>query len=418
MADFDDVIIGDVGEFTPPADTIIKDSDKADDTPINLTAELQTELLGKFGTKYSATKVSENGDLLNDKGEVIKKYDDLINELEEEETTITINNIKYKIDANGNAIDDTGKIIKSKDEVSDLKKPMAQLISEKAGFVLKDEQGNPLSFSDDVDGLVDYTKALTSHIRKETYSTAVTDYFSSNPELIAAHNYYVQNKTLKGFSNIDIDYSKVTLDKDNIDTHIDWIVKAEMVKGNSEERAKQIANYIKNDNRTFEEAESAINYLKEKTDVNNKALLDETQNKINSELAAEEKLKTTIKTLLTSKKVKDLTLPDKFKVVRNGKEVELGTNDVLDAMFTPKYKDKDGNVYTEIEKRLFEIERNPEEYLLYNLQLLLGMNLNQVVKQNVQTTVATNLLDKMRAFKAKSKSAPIKSGNNDVVIDY
>ena len=371
---------------------------------ITVTDDIKTDLLNQFSSKYNGKTIDDNGNLLDEAGKVIKTLAELTAELEESETSIEIDGSKYKIDDKGNAVNEKGEIVKTKEEVEDLKTPLPLLISKKTGNILKDEQGNVINFPDNIEGVIERENKLIEMISANVKSSAVLDYLSEHSELIPAFNHYIKNGTLNGFTNETVDYSKIELTKDDVDTHVKYIIDAELKRGNTKERAEQIANYIKNDNKTFEEAKLALDYLKTSSEKANLDLVKAEQDRLNIIATQEKEFKNNVAKTLASKKIKDITLPDKFKTKIGDKEVELTHKDIIDYMFTPRFQDKAGNTYTYIEKRMMEIEANPEEFLMHNLNIILGRDLSKLVKENVQTQQVDSLYKRLKGIQGTSNT--------------
>lgn len=87
-------------------------------------------------------------------------------------------------------------------------------VKKKLPFELKDEQGNDLTFKDDFDGIVEFTETVGKlHAQK-----AIDSFLNSNPDIKALSQHLTNGGTVDTFVKQAVpDYSKIVLDKDNVE---------------------------------------------------------------------------------------------------------------------------------------------------------------------------------------------------------
>jgi len=412
MAEDSKVLLGnDDNEGNTNPDIIVNDE------PIVIPEDLRTDAFKQYGTQFGATKVDEAGNFLNDKGEVVKKWNDIETLISEEGEIIELDGNKYKLDENGNALDNEGKIFKTKEEVAELSTPIPNLLGKKTGYEVKDEQGNVITFPDNIEGLEAREKQIIENVRKASYNTAVNEFLNANPFLIDAIRHYKEKGSYKGLGETE-DYSKITLDKEEIDTHMAYIIKAEMMRGNTEERAKQLAAYIKNDNRTYEEATLALKYMNEKTELSRKEYNDKIVAQQKAAQDAIEEDTNNIVKVIKDGKIGDFVIPDKLIKTENGKSVEYSKAHLIEYMTVPKYQDRQGNQFTAYEVDKMEFEKNNDNIVLDALRLFMGKDIKTIFKENVQQTHVSNLKERINKFKSGSSGSrqTLDSSSSKVIL--
>lgn len=174
--------------------------------------------------------------------------------------------VTYSLNESGDAIDGEGKVVYTADQLKSFSEPDADTntiedISKLSGIVILDETGTPKKYENSIEGFAQREVDIKNIGYQEAANNALTQFFAENDDLEAMYKYKRTYGTLEGFSN-HVDYTKLVLDKDNPDQLYDVIIKAELKKGTSIERAKRIADFAKADNSLFIDAKESHTYLK------------------------------------------------------------------------------------------------------------------------------------------------------------
>lgn len=174
--------------------------------------------------------------------------------------------VEYNLDKDGNVLDKDGKVLYTaaqlkefeggKDDTSNNVTEVAKL----TGIKILDEKGTEKVYEDTVEGFAQREMDIKQLGINEGKQTALESFFAANPEIKSLYEYKRTYGNLDNYGSY-VDYSKVVLDKDNSAQLEDIIYKAEIAKGNSEERAKRIVNFAKADNSLLIDAEESLKFL-------------------------------------------------------------------------------------------------------------------------------------------------------------
>ncbi len=185
------------------------------------------------------------------------------------EPYILVDDKEFKLDDKGNALNEDGSIHLSKEELDKLEEgtqeeevevSMAD-IEAASGIELKDAQGKKIEYDFTVEGLAKREKDIKDLGVQEGANKAVTDFFNSNPDLYKAYLYKSKKGSLEGFTNEPF-YTSVELDKTNEAQLTQFIIDAQVKKGDTPEEARRYAKYCKAENILEEKAESSLGFLK------------------------------------------------------------------------------------------------------------------------------------------------------------
>lgn len=251
------------------------DEDGGGDPPVNhfeaLEEAKRTEFLGSI---EGANKQDEEGNIVDAEGKVLVKKDELEARIKaftdtkqntddkdgdrgDKTPTIKVNvkqadgsviSKDYKLDKDGNAVDDEGKVVLTKEKIAEARggnEPSAGYlkgINEQLGFEFKDEKGNPIDFTDDDEGIVNWAKAIV----KESSLEAVRQYEQNNPRIAAFKNHLANGGTEADFfgNTANKNWKSVELG-DDANGHYNIVYEGFKAMGMSDEKAKKNADRVK-----------------------------------------------------------------------------------------------------------------------------------------------------------------------------
>lgn len=177
--------------------------------------------------------------------------------------------VTYILDASGNAVDDKGTVIYTAADIagftSDIEEPITLSVADVSaisGIKLLDDKGAERVYDNSIEGLAQREVDIKEAFFNEGVNKALVTFFESHPNLKAQYEYERTYGTLEGFSSY-VDYSTITIDKDNESTQIDLIVKAELAKGTSAERAMRIANFSKAEGTLYADSQDSLKFLQD-----------------------------------------------------------------------------------------------------------------------------------------------------------
>lgn len=220
-------------------------NDKNDKTPEQIEAERVAQEAADEAARLAAEKTNTSTIIIaNESGE---------------ETTFNLNDT-------GDAIDAEGKVIYTAAQLKEFEEPEKEVnsiedISKLSGIVILSEDGIPKVYENTVEGFAQREADIKRLGYQEAAEKALESFFAENDDLAAMAKYKKTYGTLEGFNN-HVDYTKLVLDKDNTEQLYDIIIKAELKKGTSIDRAKRIADFAKADNSLFIDAQESHTYLK------------------------------------------------------------------------------------------------------------------------------------------------------------
>ncbi len=270
---------------------------------VSLTGTINT----KDGEFYTHLHMSAG----NDKGEVFKKKDEIqewINSLEQEEN---------------NGIDLDG-------------------IQTAIGVEVIGEDGNPMEFTNDAEGVNAYVKAVIDLKSKELQDGAINKLYADNPILKQFQDYVTVNGTYRGFGELP-DRTGWTIDKENTNQQ-EAIIKM---------AAAEFGNKSINDN-----------YLKYLKDTGALSALQEKDKEVRKEIEARaiaarqqeqqeiEDYWNKVNDVINGRTIAGYKLPESFVKEVNGKKQTVTPRDFYDYLSKQTEVDADGNRMTGYQKDL------------------------------------------------------------------
>ena len=266
--------------------------------------------------------------------------------VDENDNIVEIDDVQYKLDDKGNALDKDGKIFKTKEELDKLAEsnevPLIEDIQKKVGILVTDDKGQPVSYSNDDEGLVKYISDAVAIRSEELYNEAATKFFDENPDILELFKYKQLHGSIEDYKPEE-DYSKIEVKKDasNEQVQIDLVVKERIAKGDSVEQANRFAQYSKTDGKLYDDALAAKKYLVESKaarDANVNATLE--AKRIAAEQSKQKELDDVYNKIIKDGKLtlkdKTYTLPKNIRVkVGDGKYETKSQKDFFDYLYQP-----------------------------------------------------------------------------------
>lgn len=391
------------------------------DNVSQIPADLATDLLAKYGTEFNATKVDELGNLVNDEGTILAKIDDLLAREQSNDTLVKIEDKEYKLDKEGNALNEDGSIFKTKEELAIISdnNNLIKNIESKTNIKVYDENNNEVSFPDTPEGLIQRELAVSNQYFRIGQQESLNIFFRDNPEVLSAYLHLREFGNLNNFAQ-NVDYSKVTLDEKDIESHKQWIIKSQLNKGNSLEIAQNFANYAVDNKLSFKFATESINELKVADEARKQEAIKElNESRLANENAQKEYENKYSDIIKNKKEVKGLPILDIITVKDGDKILNYTRQDLIDYKFKPAYKDSEGNVYTKAEVDRSIFLKNIENELFLDYLLFTKQDFTTIINNKVADNKVKSLAERLIEFKAGIKnnnlSIPNHNNNNNSV---
>jgi hypothetical protein len=299
----------------------------AEDTNTSATGELTAgDTIDVDGTIYT---VAENGDLVDDKGNVFKEAKDVQNWLASVEVE----------DENANS-------------------PITlSSIQEALGVTITDEDGKNVTFTDDADGVKAYVDSVIAVKSQELQEAAINRLYQDNPLLKQFQDYVQLNGTPKGFGEIP-DRSGIRLDKDNEQQLVAVIKMAAQEFGNKSLNDNYI-KYLRDSGGLYDEARNQLQALVEKDTEYKKQIETKAQEQRDAQAKATADYWNNVNRIVESRQIGSYRIPESFTKEVDGKKIIITSKDFFNYLSTPK--EVDGRIATGYQHDLAKL--TDEEYM-------------------------------------------------------
>ena len=294
-----------------------QDGEGGDSANNSSTGELNAGDHVEFdGVTYT---VAENGDLVDDKGEVFKKKDEIQN---------WINSLEQEDD---NTLDLEG-------------------IQTAVGVEVVGEDGKPVEFTNDAEGVNAYIKAVVDIKSKEIQEGAINKLYSDNPLLKQFQDYVQVNGTYRGFGELP-DRTGWTLDKENVGQQEAIIRMAAAEFGNMSLNDNYI-KYLKDTGSLYDEAAAQLKALQEKDKDIRKDIEIRAAAARQQEQQDLENYWNKVNDVINSRNFAGYKIPESFVKEVDGKKQTVTPRDFYNYLSKQTEVDADGNRITGYQKDL------------------------------------------------------------------
>jgi hypothetical protein len=348
---------------------------------------IRTDLLAK----YKGTSFDENGNIVNDKGEIVTPFDTLLKEsLEEDEVTM---------DAEGNQVDAEGNIVKTKVELA-VENTVVNKWHAESGYEFVDEKGNTKVYTDDEAGHKEFRDDLVAQQGKEWRE----EFFNKTPELAEVAKHLLAGKSMDTYKS-NVDYSTIDIKTLTPSEKESYIRKSYEIAGLDKARVDDLIQLFKDSNKLDSEIEKALPAL-QANEVKAKQQRDlDYQQTIKDEQARQMNYWNTVEQVVTKGQLNDIKIPDTDKAA---------FFDYLSTAIDSKGNSKE---FLDSQKETLE-QQLQIKYLRFK-----GYDLSKLVETKVKEAKVLNLKERIKQS-AKIKSTPINdanksktSGGQDITID-
>lgn len=299
----------------------------AEDTNTSATGELTAgDTIDVDGTIYT---VAENGDLVDDKGNVFKEAKDVQSWLASVEV---------------------------EDENADSPITLSS-IQEALGVTITDEDGKDVTFTDDANGVKAYVDSVIAVKSQELQEAAINRLYQDNPLLKQFQDYVQLNGTPKGFGEIP-DRSGIRLDKDNEQQLVAVIKMAAQEFGNKSLNDNYI-KYLRDSGGLYDEARNQLQALVEKDAEYKKQIETKAQEQRDEQAKATADYWNNVNRIVESRQIGGYRIPESFTKEVDGKKIVITPKDFFNYLSAPK--EVDGMTATGYQHDLAKL--TDEEYM-------------------------------------------------------
>jgi len=311
----------------------------------------------------------------------------------------------YTVAENGDLVDKDGKVFKEAKDVKDWIDSMQEeqddsitleSIQDIFGQTIVGEDGKPVEFTNDAEGVKAYVNAVVDLKSNEIAEGAINKLYADNPLLKQFQDYVTVNGTPRGFGEIP-DRSSWQINKDSESQQEAIIRMAAKEFGNKMINDNYI-KYLKDTGGLYEEAVNQLAALQEKdkyirADIEQRAAAARANEQQELEVYWNK-----VNDVINGKTIAGYKLPDSFVKEVNGKKQTLTPNDFYNYLSRQTEVDADGNRITRYQKDLSN--ESDDDYLARELITAWLMFTGGTYKDLANMAIKE---DAVRVLKLKSK---------------
>ena len=375
-------------------------NNQEDTTPLDGNHDKE-DLTGKDGNQ----NVKDNNQ--NNKDSNSNDADSSTGDLTEGDS-IEFEGVIYTVDATGNLVDDKGNIFK---EAKDVKSWISSMdvsndqnnsdfdlnsIQEALGITVTDDNGNPVEFTNDAEGVKSYINSVIDLKSKDIQTATINKLFADNPLLKEFTDYVQLTGSPQGFGELP-DRSGIEIDKNNINQQEAIIRMAAQEFGNKSLNENYI-KYLKDSGGLYDEAKQQLTALVEKDAAMRKDIEEQAEANRQAEQARINEYWQNVSKVIEGRIIAGYKLPESFTKEVNGQKVVYTPNDFYNYLNKAIEQDADGNIVTGYQRDLSKL--TDEEYLNRELLDAWLMFTGGTYKDLIDMAVKE---DNVRKLKIKSK---------------
>jgi hypothetical protein len=362
---------------------------------------------GQEGNGQQSQEGQDNGDTST--GEVTLSEGD----------TVNVDGVDYTIDADGNAVAADGTVFRTAAELTELiaqngsEPSVLDQLQTRFGSDFKDEDGNPIVFDNNAEGIAAYVDTVVQSKIVEAQTAALNNLFETYPQVEQVINHLKLNGTLDDFVEIP-DRSQITVSKDNEEQQATFIREEWKLSGKKGDVNKFI-DYCKNAGILYDtavESKEAVDSIYESRLAEQKAQVEAKE----AAAAAEEKAYwDNVEKTISKGELLGYSIPEQIQCNKDGKKVMLSRKDFLKYVSTPV--DSEGNTAYMLDEAKVDSNARMQDDLLKaflkftggNYASLVGMAVNKHKVLSVRTAAAQTTGKRTVIINSK--------GNNSKTVD-
>lgn len=279
----------------------------------------------------------------------------------------------YTVDANGNLVDADNNIFKEAKDVKnwlstvtedDNSELSVNAIKDAFGIDIVDENGNPVEFTNDVDGLKSYVDSVINVKATELQEAAINKLYADNPLLKQFNDYVKVTGSAKGFGDVP-DRSNIVLNENDEAQQVAIIKMAASEFGNKSINDNYI-NYLHDTGALYEEAKIQLNNLVEADKAYQRQIEEQAAAARQQEQESLNKYWQSVNDAISKRVIGGYKIPESFTKTVNGQKIILTPNDFYNYISQSNVQTEDGGYVTHYQNDLNNLTN--EDYL--NRELL------------------------------------------------
>lgn len=394
--------------------TIVAPDEKQDDIKTGESKEEEKTDLGN-GEKEKADLGKETQQGEQEKEEE-KETNDLISQIKPG-VELEISGKTYKVDENNNLVDEKGEIFKKGEELEEYLKTLEQSdedakeelnidsIQEALGIEITDEDGKEVQFENTPEGIKQYVAAVIETQQQEIAETTLNTLWDKYPVIKDVLDYYLANgESLEGFNaespNYDVDID------DNDESQQESIIKLAWKEQNRKGNVDDYIAYLKSSGKLLSVAEEELEGLKEAAKEQREAYARQAQEVAKRQQEEQERYWAGVKEVIDSKKIAGYNIPDTIIIKREGKNIAVTPNDFFNYIYRV---DKEGVTQYQRDLMKDSAESRRDDEILRAFLKFTGGTYANLVDMAISEKEVTKLKFKAKANREHRNTIKVKS---------
>ena len=274
---------------------------------------------------------------------------------------LEVDGVTYTVAENGNLVDEKGNVFKEAKDVAEWLKSVnvedsadsditLASIQESLGVTITDENGKPVTFTDDAAGVKAYVDSVIELKSTELQQAAINRLYADNPLLKQFQDYVQVNGTPHGFGELP-DRSGIKLDKNNEAQLVAVIKMAAQEFGNKSLNDNYI-KYLRDSGGLYDEARSQLEALVDKDKAVRKDIETKAAAQRQKEAEDVQNYWKKVNNLINSRVINGYKIPDSFTKEVDGKKIVVTPNDFFDYLSNASFETEDGRKVTAYQRDL------------------------------------------------------------------
>ena len=342
---------------------------------------------------------------------------------------IEVDGVTYTVSENGDVVDADGNVFKAAADVADWLKtvdinddndsnPLSlSSIQEAVGITINDENGNPVEFTEDADGVKSYIDSVINLRSAELQQAAINRLYQDNPLLKQFQDYVQLKGTPRGFGDIP-DRSGIKLDKEN-ESQLVAVIKMAATEFGNKSLNDNYIKYLRDSGSLYDEAKTQLAALIDKDKAYRKDIEKQAAAQRQQEADELKAYWEKVNNMIKGRVINGYKIPDSFTKEVDGKKVVITPNDFFNYVSNASVEREDGSKITGYQRDLAEL--TDEEYMAREMLDAWLMFTGGTYKDLIDMAVKENEVRKLIVKSKQNRSAKtvkvVKKQNGKTSID-
>ncbi len=326
---------------------------------------------------------------------------------------LEVDGITYTVAENGDLVDDKGNVFKEAKDVAEWLKSVdvkdeneesplnLSSIQEAVGIAVTDENGKPVEFTDDANGVKSYIDSVIALRSNELQQAAVNRLYQDNPLLKQFQDYVQIKGTARGFGDIP-DRSGIKLDKNN-ETQLIAVIKMAAQEFGNKSLNDNYIKYLRDSGSLYDEASNQLAALVDKDKEYRKQIETQAAEQRKQEADNIAAYWEKVNNMINSRVINGYKIPDSFTREVDGKKVVITPNDFFKYISEATVEQKNGSKVTAYQNDLANL--TDDEFLAREMLDAWLMFTGGTYKDLIDMAVKENEVRKLVVRSKQSRSA-------------